>query len=459
MRLLTILFFGFSQLLTALDVQCGGVDDTTVVQAAINSGHPVALPTGTCVVNALTVPNGNGFTFLGQGIGTTILQAKSANITLISKTASAGVQQDAKIGYFSVQPSSAGSTAPAIDISGFRQSDFIHIAALSNGSYGFASLFHGSSYNKLCYNDHILYPTLNGTTGWASGIVLDAGGSGNSADTCNGIEIISPFIVDNSPALTAGLNVLESVKTKISGGLIENNSAAVAIKPGQATLIDSVWFELNWVDLDYNYDAVMTPNSGTVTGSYFSTAHNVDFHNSTSRNLWINNVEAGAQTFIGNYYSNLKITGALPGSSGQYLYNNSGALGAKAIAAGDLQAALAGSTRVNGTSIPPGGVTLTQTIASGALSLARSSIPSALCQTVTAGSVNSAAATGVTSADTIQFTPNGSIKAVTGYVPSTSGGLTIAMYSTAGYVNADVCNQTSGSITPGAVTLNYRVVR
>ena len=46
------------------------------------------------------------------------------------------------------------------------------------------------------------------------------------------------------------------------------------------------------------------------------------------------------------------LSSTLPGSSGQYLYNNSGALGAKAIAAADLPAALSSSTSVNGTSIP-----------------------------------------------------------------------------------------------------------
>jgi hypothetical protein len=106
-----------------------------------------------------------------------------------------------------------------------------------------------------------------------------------------------------------------------------------------------------------------------------------------------------------------------------------------------------------------GNIAYTQTIASGSLALATSSIASGACQTVTAGSVNSAGATGVVATDVIVFTPNGSIKAVTGYTPSTSGGLTIVMYPTVGYVNADVCNVSGSAITPGAVTLNWRVTR
>lgn len=102
---------------------------------------------------------------------------------------------------------------------------------------------------------------------------------------------------------------------------------------------------------------------------------------------------------------------------------------------------------------------LTETVASGSLALATSSIASGACQTVTQGSVNSAAATGVATTDVISFTPNASIKAATGYVPLTAGGLTITAYPTAGYINFDVCNWTASAITPGAVTINWRVVR
>lgn len=125
----------------------------------------------------------------------------------------------------------------------------------------------------------------------------------------------------------------------------------------------------------------------------------------------------------------------------------------RAIASADLPAALASQTSVNGTSIPASG-TLTQTIASGTSALGTSSIASASCATVV-----TTAATGTASTDTISWNPNASIKAVTGYVPSTSGGLTIAAYPTTNNVNFDVCNWTSAAITPGAVTLNWRVTR
>jgi hypothetical protein len=103
---------------------------------------------------------------------------------------------------------------------------------------------------------------------------------------------------------------------------------------------------------------------------------------------------------------------------------------------------------------PSASATIAQTIASGTATLGTSAIASGACATVV-----TVAATGVATTDAIMWNPNASIKAVTGYVPATTGGLSIAAYPTSGNVNFDVCNWSSSSITPGAVTLNWRVAR
>ncbi len=97
---------------------------------------------------------------------------------------------------------------------------------------------------------------------------------------------------------------------------------------------------------------------------------------------------------------------------------------------------------------------LTTTIASGTATLGTSSISSGACATVVTVSATNTATT-----DTISWTPNADITAVTGYAPVTTGGVAIYPYPTANNVNFKVCNPTSSSITPGAVTLNWRVVR
>lgn len=97
---------------------------------------------------------------------------------------------------------------------------------------------------------------------------------------------------------------------------------------------------------------------------------------------------------------------------------------------------------------------LTTTIASGAKALATGAIGSAACT-----SAQTDTATNTATTDTIIATFNGDPTAVTGYVPLTTGMLTIIAYPTANTVNFKVCNNTNASITPGAITLNWRVVR
>lgn len=96
----------------------------------------------------------------------------------------------------------------------------------------------------------------------------------------------------------------------------------------------------------------------------------------------------------------------------------------------------------------------TNTIASGSTALGTGAISSAACATAV-----TATATGVLTTDTITASFNGDPTAVTGYVPATAGMLTIFVYPTANTFNAKVCNNTASSITPGAITLNWRVVR
>lgn len=103
---------------------------------------------------------------------------------------------------------------------------------------------------------------------------------------------------------------------------------------------------------------------------------------------------------------------------------------------------------------PNANSTIPQTIASGTSAMATGAIASTAC-----ASVVTTAATGTLSTDAIIWTPNASIKALTGYTPATTGGLTIAAYPTADNVNFDVCNWSTGSLTPSALTLNWRVIR
>lgn len=93
-------------------------------------------------------------------------------------------------------------------------------------------------------------------------------------------------------------------------------------------------------------------------------------------------------------------------------------------------------------------------IARGTSALGTGAITSGTCATVV-----TTAATNTTTTDVVTASFNGDPTAITGYIPSTAGMLVIFVYPTANNVNFKVCNNTASSITPGAITLNWRVAR
>lgn len=109
------------------------------------------------------------------------------------------------------------------------------------------------------------------------------------------------------------------------------------------------------------------------------------------------------------------------------------------------------SDGTNYTVVPAGNTYL---ISNGTSALGTSAIGSAAC-----ASAVTTSAPGVVTGDVIWWGFNGDPTAVTGYVPLTSGMLTIISYPSANNVNFKVCNNTTASITPGAITLNWRIVR
>jgi hypothetical protein len=96
----------------------------------------------------------------------------------------------------------------------------------------------------------------------------------------------------------------------------------------------------------------------------------------------------------------------------------------------------------------------TQTVASGTVALATVAIATETCATA-----QTATATGTLSTDSILASFNGDVSAVTGYAPVVTGTLRVDVWPTANTVNLKVCNGTGASVTPGAASLNWRVVR
>lgn len=96
----------------------------------------------------------------------------------------------------------------------------------------------------------------------------------------------------------------------------------------------------------------------------------------------------------------------------------------------------------------------TVTICSGTVSLGTASIASGAAASTVTGTC-----TGLASTDNISADFNASPLGVVGYEPSTNGTLSIIKWPTTNTVNFSVVNNTGSSVTPGAITLNFRVTR
>lgn len=116
-----------------------------------------------------------------------------------------------------------------------------------------------------------------------------------------------------------------------------------------------------------------------------------------------------------------------------------------------LGTGVATAAAVNGASAGALGVL----IATGTAAMNTAAVGSGACETVVTVS-----ASGVATTDVIETGFNGDPTAVTGYGASATGAvLSIYPYPSSGNVNFKVCNSTLASITPSALTLNWKVYR
>ncbi len=104
----------------------------------------------------------------------------------------------------------------------------------------------------------------------------------------------------------------------------------------------------------------------------------------------------------------------------------------------------------------PGGITIAATaiVASGTATLGTSAVAANTCD----ASPITVSATGTLTSSVIAAGFTADVSGVTGYGPLSTDGLYIIAYPSADNVNFKRCNGTALSITPGAATLNWRVL-
>lgn len=93
------------------------------------------------------------------------------------------------------------------------------------------------------------------------------------------------------------------------------------------------------------------------------------------------------------------------------------------------------------------------TVSSGLVPMLTNPISSGTCAAVV-----TVTATGVASTDTVTVSFNGDPTGTVGFQPSTNGMLSLVAWPAANAINVKECNDTTATVTPGAHTLNYRVM-
>lgn len=262
-------------------------------------------------------------------------------------------------------------------------------------------------------------------------------GGGSGTVTSVGLSLPADFTVSGSPVTTSGTlsavwaneNANVFLAGPASGSAAAPTWRALAAGDFPATTIPVGSINATGTPSSSNFlrgDGTWSPASGGGGGTVTSVGLTVP--------SWLT-VSGSPVTSSGT----LAVTAAGSQTANEFLATpngSSGAVSLRAIATADLPS------------------TTTQTVASGTAALGTSAIASAAKATTVTVS-----AAGVASTDALIWGFNSDPTSTTGYAPSTSGMLTIIAYPSSDNVNFVVCNNTGASITPGAVTLNWRVVR
>jgi hypothetical protein len=254
---------------------------------------------------------------VGAGIAQTYLIPHLANTPVLSKGNRAdGVIQGATFGGFTVKAHASGSTGTAIDLGGMRACEFSDIGYSSNAGGDYASLFHFSAGQMVCYGNKVDHVVIDGgtvgNTGPATVVLFDTKNDAGSpagaypGGAANDHELSGFFVYSNTGINTA-FDCLAGVGVRVHDCFLESNSGCTYVIPGSGCVIFNNHFE-SGVTTDtilYSTGSFGTSNDTIVFGNEFSDLASLTFHSPCAGNLWFNNVNQSFATFASSDPSNV----------------------------------------------------------------------------------------------------------------------------------------------------------
>jgi hypothetical protein len=281
----------------------GVTDDSAAINAAslwlYNNGRgTLRLGRGTTIVGNLNLYQ--GVSISGPGIrGSCTLQANAANTPIFKNSGVDPTFEGITIEGFIVKAHASGSTGPAIDCSGASGCLIRNIEYRDNSPGTFSSMFDISSNPYFAYGLHFDKIYCNNQK--APARIWRFHNNGTTSANNSNVGSIRNCEIINNTNISKIIDGVRSSSWSVSGCLFENNSGATVISPGQGwTIGPANWFELNSHNIVYEApESGSRGENGNVFGNYFTTADTIDCTLGRG-NVWFNNIEVNAQTFINN---------------------------------------------------------------------------------------------------------------------------------------------------------------
>ena len=343
----------------------------------------------------------------------------------------------------------------------------------------FTTLSASSTVSGTGFSTYLASPPSIGGTAPAAGAFTTLSATGNLTTNVTGS---TQCLHVNSAGVVSGLGSdcgASAASTSFSGLTSATNTSAAMVVGTGASLTVSGSGTINATTLLAGTWAIPgTIGSGTPNTAAFTTLSASSTVSGAGFSTYLASPPAiGGSAPAAGAFTTLSASSTVSGSGFSTYLASPPAIGGSAPAAGafttlsatstisgaGFTAYLASPPAIGGTSAAAGSFTTLKTntfnaaavIASGTTALGTSAIASGACATVVTATATSAATT-----DNLIVDDNASdLSSVAGYGVSSAGTLSVYKQITSGNVNFKVCNSTTTSITPGSLTIQWRVVR
>lgn len=443
----------------ALDLNSGQLSITGVAGEVL-ANFPAAF-TATPVLGVPGSLQGTlGFAGSGSGTVTIVPQTAAGTITLtlpntagtFADGASSPLVLNTTTGQLTcptcVTGTSGALTAGTTPTSGYSNTQILG----SNGSVLSVYSVSGTGSVALTTSPSFTTPTLGAAVG--SSLALGGATLGSNAFAVTGTASISSTLTLGNGQINSSSAI--SLANGVSANNLESGSICI-----DATYANCSTTPTNGLQVK---GASALNNTLTVT-SNSANALDVGPNGAVSPTLQINAGNASAATglgIVGNAAGSgagLVTISSAPNEGITFNAKGSGSIiiggtstGNVAIGAGGGGITLYGTVAASSPPASSAANQYTYTVATGTFTLGTSAIASGACATVV-----TVAGSGIATTDVIDVGFNADPTSTTGYIAPNM--LSIIPYPTSGNANVKVCNNTVNSITPSAMTLNWRVRR